>query len=451
MSTAFRKRVGGRRGGSSLEQKSGSSSADTTTEGLGGGTIEEQPRTSMAMGGRRSTSSNTSVRAKSKESKASHAADSDAEDAKNEADSDQSTDDQLPSETTGYNTADESSYDSKGSESDQSDSGRSGSKGFDSLTVIAKARTHRDSKTKPPYSYVALIAMAILQSPEKRMTLKEIYSFLTQRFPYYKRKKTGWQNSIRHNLSLNECFFQDRTSNPKRRYWIVDPSCEKMFEKGNYQRRKRMKRVRPELDRSLFSAPSGAHAQRTDPEDDEVISAVFPDCLQTVDNALQTAQEDATRTPSSSTEIGLVDPGMQRTPSPASLARAWLPSHSSMLPPPPLSGQPLWSHPQVLPSGGFPCSLPSDSPQPVLNSTCVSVMNPTCVSGQFYSYPLMSLGNPDLQVSASSGSLPPAPLWLSQPSIGLLGGQQQPGTADQSEACRHYAFPSKFTEDCTGP
>ncbi|KAJ1674226.1 hypothetical protein EV182_003707 [Spiromyces aspiralis] len=100
----------------------------------------------------------------------------------------------------------------------------------------------RSTHTKPPFSYASLIAQAINSTEAKKITLNGIYQYIMEHYPYYKHAQNGWQNSIRHNLSLNKAFVkvQRATNEPgKGAYWTIDEAHKDQFSNGVYKRTRR--------------------------------------------------------------------------------------------------------------------------------------------------------------------------------------------------------------------
>ncbi|CAI2186356.1 6257_t:CDS:2 [Funneliformis geosporum] len=101
---------------------------------------------------------------------------------------------------------------------------------------------YQSRQIKPPFSYASLIAQAIQSAPSKRMTLNAIYNWITTQYPYYKIAQNGWQNSIRHNLSLNSAFVKVPRNDHepgKGAWWTIDPECESQFTDGVYKKNRR--------------------------------------------------------------------------------------------------------------------------------------------------------------------------------------------------------------------
>ncbi|XP_021103713.1 forkhead box protein M1 isoform X2 [Heterocephalus glaber] len=83
---------------------------------------------------------------------------------------------------------------------------------------------------RPPYSYMAMIQFAINSTEKKRMTLKDIYTWIEDHFPYFKHiAKPGWKNSIRHNLSLHDMFVRETSPNGKVSFWTIHPSANRFL------------------------------------------------------------------------------------------------------------------------------------------------------------------------------------------------------------------------------
>ncbi|XP_026570828.1 forkhead box protein Q1 [Pseudonaja textilis] len=119
-------------------------------------------------------------------------------------------------------------------------------------------------RPKPPYSYIALIAMAIRDSAGGRLTLAEINEYLMGRFPFFRGAYTGWRNSVRHNLSLNDCFVKvlRDPARPwgKDNYWMLNPNSEYTFADGVFRRR-RKRLSRPGLALAAVAGDGSPSAQ----------------------------------------------------------------------------------------------------------------------------------------------------------------------------------------------
>ncbi|KAH9488555.1 Forkhead box protein B1 [Bulinus truncatus] len=145
---------------------------------------------------------------------------------------------------------------------------------------MQKQNTGRNTydEQKPPYSYIALTAMAIQSSGEKMLPLSDIYKFIMDNFPFYRKNTQRWQNSLRHNLSFNDCFIKipRRPDRPgKGSYWALHPMCGDMFENGSFLRRRKRFKLRQMQMQMQMQLQGGA------PPSPELVSMKSQDSIDT--------------------------------------------------------------------------------------------------------------------------------------------------------------------------
>jgi len=128
-------------------------------------------------------------------------------------------------------------------------------------STTKKSGSNINTPIKPPKPYLEIIADAILSCKVKMMQLHEIYHYMESKYEYFvKNVNKSWRNSVRHNLSLNECFVKaGRGSNGKGNYWKIHPLCEKEFIRGCFRRKSFKQLIRAGSAAANSAANSHSH------------------------------------------------------------------------------------------------------------------------------------------------------------------------------------------------
>uniref|UniRef100_A0A0A9YEI1 Forkhead box protein P4 n=1 Tax=Lygus hesperus TaxID=30085 RepID=A0A0A9YEI1_LYGHE len=108
--------------------------------------------------------------------------------------------------------------------------------GLDVQQEIERNREfYKNADVRPPFTYASLIRQSIVESPDKQLTLNEIYNWFQNTFCYFRRNAATWKNAIRTNLSLHKCFV--RYEDDFGSFWMVDDA--------EFVKRRHLSRGRP--------------------------------------------------------------------------------------------------------------------------------------------------------------------------------------------------------------
>ncbi len=91
---------------------------------------------------------------------------------------------------------------------------------------------------RPPTSYRELAARAIMSSPDRCMTVTQIYTWIMDRHPYYRETTTKWKRNVRSHLCRYNCFVQNgKHSFENKVRWAIHSSYVQAFKKGDFDAR----------------------------------------------------------------------------------------------------------------------------------------------------------------------------------------------------------------------